>query len=321
MHLTVGVPVYNAMPHLPAMMGSLLGQSCGSFRLLAVDDGSTDGSLDYLHSIRDSRLTIVSQKNRGLTATLNRMLEEVETPWLVRQDADDIALPNRLETIARNVQRYPDAGMFYSRAVHVQNGRTFGKLRTTEADPCRLREITKAGYLLSICHPSVVLNVKKTAAIGGYRFNLHVEDYDLYWRMALEHEIRFIPEVLVGYQIHRGSVSDRRISEQAVNLLFIQYLLLSRIWNRQPLPYEQIVPKLMPLVDRSYLKFRQQMRIAMTQVGLRKYALAVSSGMTAFMASPVACFRRLLPARLFPGTVMLGNPPQAFLEHESKFWV
>src|ERR1019366_912255 len=94
--LTVGIPVFNAMPYLRESMESILYQTFSDFVLVAINDGSADESLDYLKSIRDPRLRIVNQPNRGLTATLNRMLDEAETPWLVRFDADDIAYPDRL---------------------------------------------------------------------------------------------------------------------------------------------------------------------------------------------------------------------------------
>jgi hypothetical protein len=65
--------------------------------------------------------------------------------------------------------------------------------------------LTKAGYLLAICHPTVTLNVAKTTELGGYRFNLHIEDIDLWWRMALKHEIRLIPEETVGFRLQIGN--------------------------------------------------------------------------------------------------------------------
>ena len=65
-------------------------------------------------SVRDPRLRILDQENRGITATLNRMLAEVGTPWLARHDADDVAYPHRLARAADYITRYPESGMFYS---------------------------------------------------------------------------------------------------------------------------------------------------------------------------------------------------------------
>ena len=94
--ITVGIPVFNAMPYLPESLESILRQSYSDFEILVINDGSTDGGRDYLRSVRDPRLRVVDQENRGLAATRNRMLAEASTPWLARHDADDVAYPHRL---------------------------------------------------------------------------------------------------------------------------------------------------------------------------------------------------------------------------------
>src|SRR5437868_10398358 len=116
--------------------------------------------------------------------------------------------------------------MFYSYARYYAGGRSLGTFRTTEGSPERLRELTQAGYLLAICHPTVTLNVEKTLRCGGYRFNLHVEDLDLWWRLALDSEIRLIPSATVAFRLNSGSLSSRNLESQAISALYIQYLLL-----------------------------------------------------------------------------------------------
>src|SRR5919106_3135935 len=99
--LTVGIPVYNAMPFLPEAVESVLRQTYPDFDLLVVDDGSTDGGPDYLRSVSDPRVRVIRQENQGMSNALNRMLREINTPWLVRQDADDLADEHRLEVITQ----------------------------------------------------------------------------------------------------------------------------------------------------------------------------------------------------------------------------
>jgi glycosyltransferase involved in cell wall biosynthesis len=291
--LTVGLPVYNAMPVLPETISSLLAQTYCDFEILVIDDGSTDDSLDYLKSIDNPRLQVISQPNSGLTATLNTMLERSKTPWLVRHDADDIAYPNRIELITQYIEKYPDAGMFYSYASYYQSNKSFGTFRTTKAPPDVIRNFTKAGYLLAICHPTVTLNVKKTIELGGYRFNLHIEDIDLWWRMALTHEIILIPEETVGFRLNFKSVSSVNLEEQAINTLYIQYLLLSHLWNLNPLPYDLVKGKLSLLLNRNKLKFRANMRFTNMYMGTRNYIGALKYGFRAFLSSPKDFLDRL----------------------------
>lgn len=318
--LTIGLPVYNAMPFLPETIDSLLRQTYSDFQVLAIDDGSTDDSLDYLKSIQDSRFKIITQSNRGLTATLNRMLAEVETPWLVRHDADDIAYSNRIELIAESINKYPDAGMFYSYAKYYQNAESFGTFRTTKASPDILTSLTKAGYLLAICHPTAALNVAKTKEVGGYRFDLHIEDIDLWWRMALLHEIRLIPEETVGFRLNTNSVSSSNLREQSTNTLYVQYLLLSHLWALQPLPYELVKEQLIMLLDNKKLNFRTNMRMTNIHMGKKAYAGAIKYGIGALLSSPQDFLERLTYELGNKDIAVNGEDPKLFAANCSSLW-
>jgi glycosyltransferase involved in cell wall biosynthesis len=318
--LTVGLPVYNAMPYLPETVNSLLAQSRSDFDILIIDDGSTDGSGEYLDSLTDPRFRVFHQENSGLTATLNRMLTEVRTPWLVRQDADDIAYPDRIKIIAEYIGRYPEAGMFYSLADYYPKGASVGTFRTTVANPGVLRNLSHAGYLLAICHPTVCLNVEKTMKLGGYRFDLHVEDADLWWRMALAYDIQLIQETLIGFRHNAGSVSHSNLEIQTINALYIQYLLVSHLWGQTELPYEQAVAALEVLLDRKRLRFRELMRQANVEIGKRNRCRAVGNVMRAFAASPSSFFKRLTYEFSGSKPVVNGVEPVLFALNSERLW-
>jgi glycosyltransferase involved in cell wall biosynthesis len=320
MKLTVGLPVYNAMPFLPRTLDSLLQQTHADFELLIIDDGSTDESLDYLKSVKDSRIRLVAQENRGLVATLNRMLAEANTPWLVRHDADDLAFPERLALTVDEIRKHPDAGMVYSFARYCQDERIFGTFRTTSGTPEKLRELTRSGYLLAMCHPAVTLNVAKTQQLGGYRFNLHVEDIDLWWRMALEFDIHLIPQATVAVRHNAGSVSARNFERQCINTLFVQYLLLSHVWNLSPLPYEQAARRLSALVDRRQVRFRENTRMANISLSRKQYFAAMKHASLALAASPSHLLKRVMYEIRPEAAVVNGDNPQRFLQIKNLLW-
>lgn len=318
--LTIGMPVYNGMPWLPDAIESLRAQTFQNFAALVVDDGSNDGSTEYLRSVRDPRFRIVRQENRGITATLNRILDEVESPWMVRHDSDDVAFPQRCARIANAISLFPDTGMFHSHAVHYQNGHRFGRLKATAGDPSFVRHLTEQGYLPSICHSAIAVNVDKVRSLGGYRFDLNVEEYDLYWRMALTYDIRLIPETLVGYRINGGSISARSMQAQAVNVLYIQYLLLSQIWGLPPQPYVTVRPFLETLVDFSLLDFRRHTRDALTALGKHQYGTSLWSFLQALKSSPQR-FTGSIRYHLWPNrNVCVGRPPAQFSAHLRELW-
>ena len=95
--ISVLMPVYNGIPFLPTAIESILGQSCGDFEFLILNDGSTDGTRDTVMSYmeKDPRIVLVEQSNLGLTKSLNRATRLALSPMIARQDADDYSHPDR----------------------------------------------------------------------------------------------------------------------------------------------------------------------------------------------------------------------------------
>jgi len=317
---SIGMPVYNAMPYLAEAVESMLRQTYPHFELLIINDGSRDGSLEYLRSLRDPRIRIVSQENRGLTAALNRLLEEARAPWLVRLDADDVASPERLALVASALERHLAAGMFYSRATHYGHVSAIAAARSTEDTPAELRELTRAGYLLSIVHSSVALNVARTRALGGYRFDLHIEDLDLWWRMALRHDVVFIPQVTVQYRLNHDSVCISNLQELSANTLFAQYLLLSHLWGLEPQPYEAVIGALSGMVDARRLAYREEMWRAAAHLSAQRYRRAVPHLVKAALHSPVRFLRRVSYPFGREAMVRVGEDPRLFRRMRHKLW-
>lgn len=318
--ITIGLPVYNAMPCLQETMASLLGQTSSRFQILAIVDGGSDESLDYLLSIRDSRLRVLQQPNHGLTYTLNRMLRECRTRWLVRQDADDVSYPDRVEKISAAIREHPDAGMFYSLASYHPRGRAIGSFRCSRGSPLELRGIVLSGYLLSICHSTVALNVRKTLGFGGYRLGLHNEDADLWWRMALQYDIRCIPEELVGFRQCPGSLSSRNLGEQLLAGLYVQYRLLSHLWRLPPRPMEEVREPLGSLLSRAAFKAKERLRHFNMEMAERHYAGAACALAASFCASPAYLLRRLGDEMFSSRCIANGVRPNLYLERKAVLW-
>lgn len=94
--LTVILPAYNGMPYLPQAVESILGQSFTDFTFIIVNDGSTDGTGEYLSSLTDPRIEIANQVNAGQGASLNAGLQRCKSEFIAYMDADDNSMPDRL---------------------------------------------------------------------------------------------------------------------------------------------------------------------------------------------------------------------------------
>ena len=98
MPITIGIPFYNAKEFLGDAIRSVFAQTYQDWELILVDDGSTDGSLEIAHSIKDSRVRVISDgANRKLPYRLNQISKEAKFEFVGRMDADDIISPSRFE--------------------------------------------------------------------------------------------------------------------------------------------------------------------------------------------------------------------------------
>lgn len=317
--ITVGIPVHNAMPFLPEAMESLFRQTVSGFQILVIVDGEDEASLRYLDSIRDPRLRVLAQPHRGLTATLNRMLREVKTSWLVRQDADDVSYPTRIERLLEEISLHSDSGMFYSLAEYYPR-RSLGLYRCSRGTPEQLRRIVQSGYLLSICHPSVALHVEKTLAVDGYRDLPHAEDADLWWRMALKYDIRLLPEALIGFRHHADSVSSQNGYTQELHGLYIQYLLLSELEGLVPLPLPEIAHLLKAAIPEKRLRAKQYLRRLNMHLAAKRYGSALMSVAKTAVASPAYLVQRVWDELISTHVIANGVSPRMFYERKEAFW-
>ena len=95
--VSILIPVYNAGEYLRPSVQSILSQTYSNLEILIMDDGSTDGCMDTIANLKDSRIRIINQKNSGKAVALNRALEELSGKFYAIQDADDISYPRRIE--------------------------------------------------------------------------------------------------------------------------------------------------------------------------------------------------------------------------------
>lgn len=104
--VSVILPVYNKIKYLPTTLPSLLSQTYRDFELIAVDDGSTDGSGDFLDRLAktDSRVKVIRQPNAGVSAARNAALDRASGDYVVFADADDTVCPDWLEVLAKEAE-------------------------------------------------------------------------------------------------------------------------------------------------------------------------------------------------------------------------
>ena len=215
--VSVVMAVYNGERWLAETLASLAGQTFDDFEIVIIDDGSTDGSADLLAkaAARDARYRVITQANCGLVASLNRGLAEAQAPLVARIDADDIAEPERFARQIAFLGAHPAVAALGSAIRIISED---GAFRRLQAYPCGPSAVAKAMLLsCALAHPAVMMRREAVLAVGGYREAFrHAEDYDLWLRLSERHELDNLPEPLLRYRQHGGSVSFRHRQQQAL---------------------------------------------------------------------------------------------------------
>jgi len=211
MTLTVTLPVYNAMPYLPAAVESILSQTYGDFEFLIVDDGSSDGSADYLRSLRDPRIKLSVRENRGLGATLNELFGNSCADYVARMDSDDVCEPHRLEKQMAFLRDHQNLVMLGTGIDFiVGNALVKGLLPGVEHSGIRQRLLQKRP---GVYHPTIVVKRSAWAGVGGYRIAGAGEDLDFCLRLCDFGMVGNIPEALYHYRLHDDSISYKNRTE------------------------------------------------------------------------------------------------------------
>lgn len=106
--ISVIVPVYNLEKELPRCLESILAQTYPDIEIIAVDDGSSDGSRQVLEDFaaRDSRVKAIFKENGGVTSARLRGVEEATGDWIGFVDGDDEVEPQMYERLLSNAEKY-----------------------------------------------------------------------------------------------------------------------------------------------------------------------------------------------------------------------
>jgi len=216
MLVSIILPVYNAELFLEVALESVLSQSHEDFELIAIDDGSTDSSLQILKrlSVNNKRVRVFSQNNQGLVNTLNRGICLANGDLVARMDADDICDPKRLECQVRFMSENPDVVCVGSQIQLIDPvGRDLMQMRM----PLNHEDIDEANCscVTGIVHPTSLIRLSALKLVGGYRgAYTHAEDIDLWLRLAEIGRLANLPMSLLRYRQHLNSVGYKYGFEQ-----------------------------------------------------------------------------------------------------------
>jgi glycosyltransferase involved in cell wall biosynthesis len=206
------IPAYNAARFLPAALASVMTQTFTDWRILLVDDGSTDNTAAVIAPFKESmgaKLMYIEQENRGLPAARNSAIRHSSAEFLALLDADDVWLPDRLAESLRCFDR-PEVGLVYGFVSRIDAD---GKLVSTHDEMKRHAEgrIASSIYMRTIDLPCPTVTFRRECVdlVGGFDESMRAtEDRDLWLRIAQYYEVARVPKVIAFYRISPGAMTS-----------------------------------------------------------------------------------------------------------------
>ena len=205
--VSVVIPAYNHARYLPEAIESALAQTLPPHEVIVVDDGSRDDTPAVLERYR-SRITIISQQNSGVSAARNHGVERSTGDFLAFLDADDVWLPQKLERQVACFRERPESGLVHCAMQLIDHEGKPGKTVDSGLEGwvgpelIRFRRPVVLGGGSGVMVPRRVFD-----ELGGFDGGLSTSaDWDLYFRIAMQYPVAFIPEVLLQYRHHDSNM-------------------------------------------------------------------------------------------------------------------
>lgn len=226
--VTVLMPARNAAAHVEEAARSILAQTFRDFELLVVDDASEDDTVARLKALGDPRIRIISALRRlKLAGALNLGIREARGALIARMDADDIALPRRLEKQTAFLRDHPEIAIVGSDVLAFGAGPE-QRLRYPR-DPDEV--VAFALFNCPFAHPAVMFRrapfVERNLLYDVAYYP--TEDYELWSRALRELRGANLPEAQLRYRRHAASMTGSDWSDMDRQAARVQGRLLAEL--------------------------------------------------------------------------------------------
>jgi len=235
--VSIVLTCYNHLRHLKIAMDCIRAQTFTDYEIVALDDGSTDGTREWLTQLQkeDPQLPLAlyfNEMNLGTYATLNKGIEVSRGELIAEFNDDDVWLPTKLEKQVAMLDARPEIGLVHTGGYFIdddgnelkQNPLGFAWPKTGTGDV--LTELIAHNKIIA---SSVLVRRECFENVGSFNTDYFGSgDWEMWYRIAERYHVGHIDEPLTLYRVHAGSAShstdkvaadDRRIREWIITRL------------------------------------------------------------------------------------------------------
>lgn len=236
--VSVILTCYNHIDFIGEALDGVLNQTHKDYEIIAIDDGSKDGTREWLTKSDKIHKVILNESNLGTYGSLNRALEEVTGDFVAVLNDDDVWLPTKLERQLEIFAENPKVGL-----VHTDGYFINGKSEQTPGTPLGFEfPRTRTGdvfldlvYMNKIIASAALVRKECFDQLGGFNPEYFGSgDWEMWVRVAAKWHVGFVAEPLTLYRVHGGNASHK----------------LDRIWRDDEKLRRWLIPQLESLGDR-----------------------------------------------------------------------
>jgi glycosyltransferase involved in cell wall biosynthesis len=221
------MPTYNAAKYLSIAIESVMAQTFEDWRILIVDDGSTDNTAEIVSGFAKRlglKLEFIQQANGGPSRARNNAIGRSSADFLAFLDADDIWVPIRLSESLKCFEGRPQVGLTYGFVSRIDPQ---GDLIDTFAYRQKHGEGRIAPYIYSktVDLPCATITIRRECieAVGVFDETLWAtEDRDLWLRIAFKYEVALVPHIIALYRTSPYSLTTKTEGMLEAQLQFIE---------------------------------------------------------------------------------------------------
>lgn len=244
--VSVIIPVYNSEKFLKESIESAIYQTYTDIEVIAVNDGSTDNSLEILKQYED-KITIINQQNMGLAKAVNAGIRKMSGYWLKWLSPDDILYPNAITVLVDEAKKLPTNTILYSNwEIIDEKGnklRNFHESNYNNLNNFEFNVRLLDGQQVNINTTLIPFSLFKKNCMMQSLGDITAIDYDFFLRSGILYHMNFylVERILLKYRIHPKQISHKNISKSLIYLDKIRNDILSNLDEKTKNKYHSSV--------------------------------------------------------------------------------
>jgi len=211
--ITVIMPVYNGMPYISDAINSILNQTEQRFKLVVIDDGSDDKTIDYIKSIDSSKIKVYSIGRQGLISALNFGINLIETEYFAIMDSDDVSDPDRFKFQLNFLNNNKD---FVAVGTSIKYITTLPSDRYWQVKMPSDNEVINKGLnngRFVLCQSTIMIRTSTIKKTGGYIGNDDpIPDLGLFIRLSKEGKLSNLENCYCFVRLHNDSFTSKNLN-------------------------------------------------------------------------------------------------------------